>query len=137
MASPAAFRYDPDHASTFALGTLDAMSRALAVVLAVALLAGCQSKPKPVASTYHAPTEVAELTTQAEIWACPQCDMLFDGPGQCPMDHIDLVHEKVAYICPADSKPVEHSGQCPRCNARAVIQRTALTTPAPKGLTGN
>ena len=111
--------------------------RALSLALVLGLLAGCQAKPKPVAASYHAPTEVAELTTQTEVWACPQCDMLFDGPGQCPMDHVDLVHQKVDYICPADSKPVEHSGQCPRCNAHAVIQRTALTAAPPKALTGN
>ena len=110
---------------------------ALGLALAVALIAGCQAKSKPVASTYHAPNQVAVLTTQTEIWTCPQCEMMYDGPGQCDMCHVDLVHEKVAYICPADSKPVEHSGQCPRCNAHAVIQRTALTPPPPKGLTGN
>ena len=114
------------------------MSRFLAVLLISALALGCQSKPKATASVAApGPQPINELTNQTVVYECPQCGMDFDGPGQCPMDHIDLVKTGIAYICPADNKPVEHSGQCPRCAASATVQRTALAPSVPKALSGN
>ena len=107
-------------------------------IAVVALVAGCQSKPKSAAvATAAAPHKIDELTNQTVVYECPQCGMDYDAPGQCPMDHIDLVKTAIAYICPADHQPVEHSGKCPRCQANATIQRTALQPPVPKALTGN
>jgi len=129
------------------LGLAGPLSLALLLVLSPA----CQQRAKvapastsppgsdstsTTTSTYHAPKSVV-VTNQTEIWSCPNCEMDYDGPGQCAMCHVDLVHQKVAYICPADQKPVEHAGACPRCNAHAIIERTALTPQPPAPLTGN
>ena len=115
------------------------MSRFLSI-LAAALLAltlGCQAKPKATATVASGPAIIGELTNQTVVYECPQCGMDFDGPGQCSMDHIDLVKTGIAYICPADNKAVEHSGKCPRCAANATVQRTALAPQVPKALSGN
>jgi len=114
------------------------MSRLLVVLVAVTLALGCQSKPKSsAAKTTAAPGLVAELTNQTVVYECPQCGMDYDGPGQCSMDHIDLVKTGIEYICPADNQPVEHSGKCPRCAANATVKRTALAPQVPRALTGN
>lgn len=114
------------------------MSRFLAVLVVAALAFGCQAKPKTtVSASGSAPQLVNELTNQTVVYECPNCGMDFDGPGQCTMDHIDLVKTGIAYICPADNKPVEHSGSCPRCAAHATIVRTALAPQVPKALTGD
>ena len=117
------------------------MSRLLSI-LAAALLAltlGCQAKPKATATATAdaGPAIIDALTNQAVVYECPQCGMDFDGPGQCSMDHIDLVKTGIEYICPADNKAVEHSGKCPRCAANATVQRTALAPQVPKALSGN
>jgi len=114
------------------------MRRFLVPLIAALLLLGCQAKPKTTAAPASAdPAPVSELTNQRVVYECPQCGMDFDGPGQCSMDHIDLVKTGIAYICPADNKAVEHSGKCPRCAANAVVQRTALAPQVPKALSGN
>ena len=132
-----------------------ATAKLLALATLLALAPACQQRAKVApasssgsssaaglasdsthASTYHAPNSVV-VTNQTEIWSCPNCEMDYDGPGQCAMCHVDLVHQKIAYICPADQKPVEHAGACPRCNAHAIIERTALTPQPPAPLTGN
>jgi hypothetical protein len=114
------------------------MNRFLAVLVVATLTLGCQSKPKTTASASGpAPQLVSVLTNQTVVYECPNCLMDFDGPGQCPMDHIDLVKTGIAYICPADNKPVEHSGRCPRCAANATVMRAALAPPVPKALTGD
>ena len=114
------------------------MSRFLAVLVVAVVALGCQSKPRTTPSAAGPPPQVInELTNQTVVYECPQCLMDFDRPGQCTMDHIDLVKTGIAYICPADSKPVEHSGHCPRCAANATVVRTALAPPVPKALTGD
>jgi len=114
------------------------MSRLIAILVVAALTLGCQSKPKTaVSAAAPAPQIINELTNQTVVYECPQCGMDFDGPGQCTMDHIDLVKTGIAYICPADNRPVEHSGQCPRCAANATVTRTALAPSVPKALTGD
>jgi predicted RNA-binding Zn-ribbon protein involved in translation (DUF1610 family) len=114
------------------------MSRFLLVLAAVLLTLGCQPKPKAAAApAYTGPAPVDVLTNQTVVYECPQCGMDFDGPGQCTMDHIDLVKTGIAYICPADNKPVEHSGKCPRCAANATVRRTALAPDIPPALKGN
>lgn len=85
-----------------------------------------------------APTVIARLTDQTLIYHCPECGMDYDGPGQCSMEHADLVAVRVDYVCPLDHQPVAHAGQCPRCAAPATIERTTLTLALPsRGLTGN
>ena len=114
------------------------MNRTLAFLVTAMLVLGCQAKPKSTAAvSAAAPKLVDELTNQTLVYECPQCGMDYDGPGQCAMDHVDLVKTQVDYICPADNKPVEHSGKCPRCAANATVRRTALAPPIPKALTGN
>ena len=116
------------------------MSRYIPIITiaVVALVAGCQSKPRSATvATAATPHEIDELTNQTVVYECPQCGMDYDRPGQCPMDHVDLVKTAIAYICPADHQPVERAGKCPRCQANATIQRTALTPPVPKALSGN
>jgi len=115
------------------------MSRFLILLTAAmfALTLGCQAKPKATATAASGPAPLDELTNQTVVYECPQCGMDFDGPGQCSMDHIDLVKTGIEYICPADNKKVERSGKCPRCAANARVQRTALAPQIPKALTGN
>ena len=114
------------------------MSRLLVVLVAVVLALGCQSKPKTTAAAgASAPGIIDELTNQTVVYECPQCGMDYDGPGQCPMDHIDLVKTGIEYICPADNQPVERSGKCPRCAANATVKRTALAPQVPRALSGN
>jgi hypothetical protein len=115
------------------------MNRILYAVLAVLVMAGCQSAPKqnatetPAAThsgtdaaTAAAPTEIAELTNQTKVWECPKCGMDFDGPGVCSMDQTTLVETNVSYICPADNKPVEQAGKCARCAMNARIDKAAV-----------
>lgn len=113
------------------------MNRMLVLLAAAALVVGCQSKPKVAATATAAPQTIDELTNQTVVYECPQCGMDFDGPGQCSMDHVDLVKTQIDYICPADNKPVERSGKCPRCAANVTIKRTALAPSVPKALSGN
>jgi hypothetical protein len=114
------------------------MSRFIVVLAALLLVLGCQAKPKLAAAPGSpGPAPVDELTNQTVVYECPQCGMDFDGPGQCPMDHIDLVKTGIAYICPADNQPVKHSGKCPRCAANATVRRTALAPEIPPALKGN
>jgi hypothetical protein len=119
------------------------------VALAGLLLTGCGARTttttaaKPaspaVGSTAStAPAVVAQLTDQTLIYHCPECGMDYDGPGQCAMEHADLVPVRIDYMCPLDHQPVAHAGQCPRCAAPATIERTTLTLALPsRGLTGN
>ncbi len=114
------------------------MRRFLVPLIAALLLLGCQAKPKTTAASASAdPAPVSELTNQRVVYECPQCGMDYDGPGQCPMDHIDLVKTGIDYICPADNQPVEHSGKCPRCAANAQVKRTALAPEVPQAIKGN
>ena len=114
------------------------MHRWLILILAAALVSGCQSQGKRAASApAGSPNLVAELTNQTEIYTCPQCGMDYDAPGQCSMCKVDLVRTKIDYICPADHKPVEHTGKCPRCAANAVVQRTALASEPAKARSGD
>ncbi len=101
------------------------MHRWLILLLAAALVSGCQAKPRTSASA-SVPQEIAVLTTQTEVYTCPHCGMDYDRAGQCPMCKVDLVRSRIDYICPADHRPVERSGKCPRCAANALVQRTAL-----------
>jgi hypothetical protein len=113
------------------------MSRFI-ILAAVVLALGCQAKPKTTAATAATgPAPIEELTNQTVVYECPQCGMDFNGPGQCTMDHIDLVKTRIEYICPADNQPVEHSGKCPRCAANATVRRTALAPEIPPALKGN
>ena len=113
------------------------MSRILVVLVAVFLALGCQSKPRSTAAASPGPGPIRELTNQTVVYECPQCGMDFDEPGQCTMDHIDLVKTGIEYICPADNQPVEHSGKCPRCVANATVKRTALVPEVPQAPKGN
>lgn len=104
--------------------------RRLFVLLAILLLVpACQPKPKPAAVAGPAP--ITELTSQTMVYECPECGMDYEGPGECPMDHTQLVKTGIEYICPADNRPVEHSGKCPRCAANATVKRTALAADTP------
>jgi len=104
------------------------MKRFSAVLLAVALLAGCQSAPSGSADAVaaDAPHEIQVLTDQTTVWECPKCGMDYDRSGQCEMCHVDLVETQIAYVCPADGDAVAHAGKCPRCNMNARIVRTAV-----------
>jgi len=125
------------------------------LVLALALaLAGCGTRTKsgdsaatatpatetqgPAAGADAAvagqPNLIAELNNQTVVYECPQCGMMFDGPGKCSMEQADLVETQVSYICPADSKPVESAGKCPRCPKNASVVKTAMgAAPTPTG----
>jgi len=123
----------------------------LATITLAVLLAGCGARPTTTASAKSpptaaggtgiastSPTVIAQLSDQTLIYHCPQCGMDYDGPGQCSMEHADLVPVRVDYVCPLDHKAVAHAGQCPRCAAPATIERTTLTLALPsRGLTGN
>jgi len=111
------------------------MKRSIACLLvAAALLAGCQSRPKATAAAPAAPTVIAELTDQNVVWECPKCGMDYDAPGKCSMCDADLEKTNVAYICPADNAPVDRAGKCPRCNMNARVVRTAAAdVPASPG----
>jgi hypothetical protein len=105
--------------------------------LVIALLAGCQAKPKAT-QTAGGPNVIASLTDQKVVYSCPQCGMDFDGPGKCNMCDVDLVKTDVSYVCPADGQPVDKAGTCPRCNMRAKVVKTAVAadTPAPGATPG-
>ena len=113
------------------------MSRLLTILVAAVLTLGCQAKPKATASAASAPALIDELTNQTVVYECPQCGMDYDGPGQCSMEHVDLVKTGIEYICPVDNQKVERSGQCPRCAANATVKRTALAPQVPKAPTGD
>src|SRR5436190_22171713 len=101
------------------------------VALVVLLLPGCGARASSTASapgpspqtgaTRIGPAVVAQLTDQTLIYHCPECGMDYDGPGQCSMEHADLVPVRVDYVCPLDHQAVAHAGQCPRCAAPATI----------------
>lgn len=119
------------------------------VMAAIFLLTGCDARTSSTASVKArpeaagtaasvAPAVVAQLTNQTLIYHCPECGMDYDAPGQCSMEHADLVPVRIDYVCPLDHQPVAHAGQCPRCAAPATIERTALTLALPSRiLTGN
>lgn len=100
------------------------------LLIVIALLAGCQAKPKATAAA-AGPNLIASLTDQKVVYSCPQCGMDFDGAGKCSMCDVDLVKTDVAYVCPADEQPVEKAGSCPRCNMKAKVVKTAVADAAP------
>ena len=126
-----------------------AMKRATVVMAAIFLLTGCDARTTSTASAKAhpevagpgasvTPTVIAQLTDQTLVYHCPECGMDYDRPGQCSMEHADLVPVRIDYLCPLDHQPVAHAGQCPRCAAPATIERTTLTLALPsRGLTGN
>lgn len=122
-------------------------------LLALACLAGCGgatdrgATPPPGERAAQAPAPVppdpktypkliTELTDQTEVYQCPVCKMVFEGPGICTMKCAELVRTRVAYSCPADGKPVEHAGKCPRCDMDATVTMTAMTNETPAVLQG-
>ena len=117
--------------------------RTTVVAALIGALAGCGSGQRPAdqasrqpesktdAVAASAPNEITDLTDQRKIWECPQCGMMYDGPGQCSMDKSTLVETQVAYICPADEKPVDHAGHCPRCAVNARVVKTAIAAVEP------
>jgi predicted RNA-binding Zn-ribbon protein involved in translation (DUF1610 family) len=116
------------------------MIRLLAVAIAVLVLAGCQSAPKPVAResstpapasgtpavNADAPQLIGELTDQTVVWECPNCGMTFDRAGQCSMGDGELVETRVEYICPANGRSIGHAGKCPDCNMNTRVEKTAV-----------
>ena len=82
------------------------MHRWLSLLLAAALVSGCQARPR-ISASASGPQEIAVLTTQIEVYTCPHCGMDYDRAGQCPMCKVDLVRSRIDYICPADHRPVE------------------------------
>lgn len=93
---------------------------ALLVFLLLPLAAGCREAVAPAA---------------AEVWYCPMHpDYVSDGPGTCPICHMDLVrreepgaqaHEAASaaqlWVCPMHPEVVsDHPGSCPICHMDLV-----------------
>lgn len=112
--------------------------RSIVIAAALLALAGCGTRTASTgasgtdATAAGAPQSI-DITDQKKVYECPECGMVFDRAGKCPMDGRDLVAMDVSYTCPADNKPVEHAGKCPRCAMDARIDKTASLVSAPAG----
>ncbi len=117
------------------------MMRFLAVLsVLLILVAGCSSKSsttsKGTAAGGSATTtspKLVTLTNQTQVWACPNCGMTYDGPGECEMKDGTLVLMNVRYVCPTGGEALPGVGKCPVHGAEARVEKTPATAPDSTG----
>lgn len=110
------------------------IAAAALVLAAVGCQAGGESASTGETAAADAPNLIMEFTDQTTAWQCPNCKMVFDGPGECTMNDGTLMEMAVVYECPQDStETFEMAGTCPAHDAVIVAHLVSLDAGATEG----